>query len=391
VNSVRRPRVLMLLEGPYPTLRGGGAEAQVRTLTSAMRRRGQRVTVVAPLTADGPQAAISRVDGVPVCRLRFPRARMIGGPLLWLSLARFLHRRRHHYDVWHVHVARSWAVVSALLGRTMGKRVIVKVSGSWDLEHGALAPGAGHLSRIAYRCLCRVDAWQAISQRVCSVLVARGIPADRVAAIPNAVDTARFGRVQRDSGTPLRFVFIGRLVEEKDLTTLLDAFADVVSDPRPELLIVGTGALLESLQAQSQALELGGHVTFAGHRDDIEAILAQADIGILPSRFEGLSNALLECMAAGLPMIASRISGNEDFVRAGENGWLFEASDRQGLGRCIRAAMAMPPARRLEMGECARATVKRQASIERVLAMLDQLYAGRPFDGTAMLMSERRA
>lgn len=391
MNRIQRPRVLMVLEGPYPTVRGGGAEAQVRTLTRAMRSRGQRVTVVVPLTVDGPQARISRVDGVPVCRLRFPRVRVIGGPVLWLTLAHFLHRRRHRYDVWHVHVARSWAVVSAMLGPLLGKRVVVKVSGSWDLEHGALAPAAGHRSSFPYRCLQRVHVWQAISHRVRSTLLARGIPADRVAAIPNAVDTARFRRVQRDAAATPRFVFIGRLVEEKGIATLLDAFGDIAAThPDAQLSIVGTGPLLGSLKERSRALGLEGNVSFAGHREDVETILSHADIGVLPSRFEGLSNALLECMAAGLPMVASRISGNEDFVRTGENGWLFEAADRNGLAACLIAAISLPIDKRLAMGECARATVERQAGIEHVLARLDRVYAGRPIDATAISMFERR-
>lgn len=389
----RRPRVLMVLEGPYPTARGGGAEAQVRTLAGAMRARRQRVTIVAPLTWQGPQSPISRIDGVPVCRLRYPRVRFIGGPAVWLALAGFLYRRRRHYDIWHVHVARSWAVVSALLGRWLGKRVVVKVSGSWDLERGALAADAGWLSRLPYHCLRRVDAWQAISRRIAATLATRGIPPARIAAIPNAVDTTRFGKIRRAGGVDARFVFIGRLVEEKGIPTLLAAFADIAATyPRAQLLIVGTGPLQAELEALCSALRLDDQVTFAGHRSDVEAIVAQANIGVLPSRFEGLSNALLECMASGLPMVASRISGNEDFVRPGENGWLFEPSDRAGLAGCLAEAAALTPERRQAMGECARATVARQAGLDRVLNSLDAVYAGESAAfATAVEMSERRA
>ncbi len=375
-------RVLMAVEGPYPSARGGGAEAQVRTLTAAMRARGQRVTIVAPLTPDGPQAAVSRVDGVPVCRLRYPRLRLIGGPVLWLELAGFLIARRRHYDVWHVHVARSWAVVCALLARRLGKRMVIKVSGSWDLEHGALAESAGWLARLPCRSLLRADGWQAISERIGMALLARGIPASRITAIPNAIDTARFRQVEHPACADPRFIFIGRLVEEKDIATLLEAFADVTAIHRnARLTIVGTGPLLDSLVSRASALGIADAVVFAGHRDDIEAMLAEANIGVLASRFEGLSNALLECMASGLPMVASRISGNEDFVRSGENGWLFEPGDRAGLAGRLAAAATLSPGQRRAMGECARATVARKAGVDKVLDSLAALYAG---DGAAL-------
>ena len=378
--TVARPlRVLMVLEGPFPSARGGGAEAQVRTLTAAMRSRGQRVTVVVPLTPDGPQATVSRVDGVPVCRLRYPRIRLVGGPMMWLALSRFLVHRRRHYDVWHVHVARSWAVVCALIARRLGKRMVIKVSGSWDLEHGALAPHAGHWHRLTHRHLLHADGWQAISQRIGATLLARGIPAARIAAIPNAVDSARFGHITHPSGNGARFLFVGRLVEEKGIPTLLEAFADASALHRDaRLTVVGTGPLHASLRAMAAALGIADAVVFAGHRDDIEAELADANIGVLPSRIEGLSNALLECMASGLPMVASRISGNEDFVRQDENGWLFEPGDRVGLAACLVAAAAIAPEQRRAMGECARATVARLAGLDNVLDRLAAFYAGAP-------------
>lgn len=392
VRPERAPRVLMVLEGPYPTARGGGAEAQVRTLSGAMRTRGRRVTVVAPLNPEGPQARVSRVDGVPVCRLRYPRLRLLGGPALWLVLAGFLYTRRRHYDVWHVHVARSWAVVCAMLARALGKRLVIKVSGSWDLERGALAPDASALARLPHHCLMRAHGWQAISQRIATTLHARGVPAARIAAIPNAVDTQRFRKVLHPSCADARFLFIGRLVEEKGIPLLLEAFADITATyPGARLIIVGTGPLLETLKLRASALGIDGAVVFAGHREDIEALLSSANIGVLPSRFEGLSNALLECMASGLPMVASRISGNEDFVQAGENGWLFEPGDGAGLARCLAAAAALAPGHRREMGERARATVARTAGVDQVLASLSMLYSGDWTAIPAAITSERRA
>ncbi len=368
--------VLMVLESAFPANRGGGAESQVRTLAKAMRSRHQRVTVLTPLTPLGPQQRVGRVDGVPVVRLPYPRVRLLGGPWLWLRTAAFLWSRRRRYGVWHVHIAHYLGAVCALLGPWFQVPVVVKVSGWWELDRGTLAEHSSPLARLAYRSLLRVDAWQSISQRIAGALRSRGVPASRIAAIPNAVDTARFSSLKRtecDCGA--RFVFVGRLVPEKGLETLIDAFALLLRDyPDVHLRVVGTGPLLETLARQTQDHGIAQHVEFAGHRDDVESVLSDADFGVLPSHIEGLSNTLLECMASGLPMLASRVSGSEDIVRDDVNGWLFEPGDCDGLVHALRAASALTPDARNAMGERARDSVERHAGLDSVLDRLMCLY-----------------
>jgi len=380
MDSERRPlHVLMVLESCFPSPDGGGAEAQVRTLANALRAKGHKVTVLTPLTTTGPQQVVGRVDRVPVCRLRYPHLPLVGGPLLWMRLALFLWTRRKRYDAWHVHIAHHLGAVCSLLGSWMGKPVVLKVSGWWELERGVLARKAPPLSRVAYRCLLRASAWQAISRRIAASLVAKGIPSTRIASIPNAVDTARFRGIVRTTSLSPRFVFIGRLVPEKGLDTLLYAFAEALrSCTGARLRLVGAGPLAESLATLTNELGIADQVDFCGHRDDIEAVLADADIGVLTSRIEGLSNTLLECMAAGLPMVASRVSGSEDLVRTGDNGWLFEPDDRSALACCLVEAAALPIEQRLAMGIRARESVEQHAGLNRVIDSLVSLYRATP-------------
>jgi len=376
--SAERPplHVLMVLESAFPANRGGGAESQVRTLAKALRARRQRVTVLTPLTPLGPQQRVGRVDGVPVVRLPYPRVRLLGGPWLWLRTAAFLWSRRQRYDVWHVHIAHYLGAVCALLGPWLRVPVLVKVSGWWELDRGTLAEHASPLASLARPCLLRVDAWQSISQRITAALIARGVPATRIVALANAVDSARFSAIKRSaSGAGARFIFVGRLVPEKGLQTLIDAFAALLHQfPDAHLRIVGTGPLLATLTQLCHQHGIAGHVEFAGHREDVETLLAQADFGVLPSHIEGLSNTLLECMAAGLPMLASRVSGSEDLVRDAFNGWLFEPADCDGLVRALLAAAALTPAARDAMGQCARDSVARHAGIDGVLDRLLHVY-----------------
>jgi glycosyltransferase involved in cell wall biosynthesis len=296
-----------------------------------------------------------------------------------MRLVLFLMARRHRYDVWHVHLANRLAAVSALVGQWLGKPVIVKVAGANEIERGPLATNASPMAKLAYRCLLRAKAWQAISSRIATVLAKKGVPPDRIAAIPNAVDTARFkGIVPRGEGG-VRFLFIGRLVPEKNLDTMLSAFAGLLAEhPGVGLKIVGAGPLEATLKQQAIDLGISAQVEFTGHREDIETLVAQADYGVLPSRIEGLSNTLLECMASGLPMIASRVSGNEDLVRTGHNGWLFDPFDRVGLAQCLAEAARLPVEQRRALGAKARETVERHSSLDSVVERLLDLYRRSP-------------
>ena len=378
LHPTRPMRVLMLLDSTFPKSIGGGTEAQLGKLARALRARGHRVTIVTPLlAANPPLARMERVDGLPVYRLRFPRVRVVGGILLSLRLALFLWSRRRRYDAWHAHFAHHFGAVAAILGRWARVPVVVKVAGATELERGTLSPNASFVSRLAYRALLRATSWQAISQRIAAVLSARGIPRDRIAAVPNAIDTTPFRQIRRNFCDGARFLFVGRLVPEKNLGTLLEAFQRVVrGHPAARLRIAGTGPLDAALRKRAHELGISGSVEFCGHRDDVAALLSDADYGVLPSRIEGLSNVLLECMASGLPMIASRISGNEDLVRPGENGWLFEPDDGAALARCMAEAIALPLETRAAMGEDARNTVERHAGVDGVIERLLSLYRG---------------
>lgn len=377
----RRLRVLMVLEAAYPALSGGGAEAQVRTLARGLRARGHAVTILVPRLPWAPTEKVSRLDGAAVCRLWFPRLPLLGGPWLWARTAAFLYRRRRRYDAWHAHIAHRMAAVCAAMGHVLDQRVIVKVSGWWELEKGVLAPHAGLVDRLAGRLLRLAGTWQAISRRIARTLQARDIPADHVVLLPNAVDTDRFAGIARDPAdpAPARFVFVGRLEAEKGLTGLLAAFARIAPlHPDARLLLVGRGRLGPALERDAQRLGIADRVEFAGHCDDVAIPLARGNIGVLGSRIEGLSNTLLESMASGLPMVASRISGSEDFVDPGRTGWLFPPGDVDALADCLSEAAALEPATRAAMGEAARATVRTHASLEQVLNRLQALYLDGP-------------
>jgi L-malate glycosyltransferase len=372
-------RILMVLESNFTKRGGGGAESQLRTVALALKRAGQRVVIMTPLSADGPQATAERCYGLAVARVKYPRWKLVGAGIMNLRFAAFLVANRHRYDAWHVHIGHNMGALTCLIGDIVGKPVVVKISGWWELEAGLLAPDRGVFGRVARGWLKRATVVQAISTRVAAELEKNGFPRERVVVLPNAVDTERFTArtAVREPGEPFVAVYVGRLVPEKDLATLVRGWAQAFpgrTDVR--LRLVGGGPLERELRALAERLGAAAQVELLGHRDDVEAVLAEAHVGVLPSRIEGLSNTLLEFMACGLPAIASRVSGSEDFVVPGRNGWLHDVGDVAAVAAALREAEAMPPARLAELGRNARADVEAQAAVPRVIGRLMELYRG---------------
>jgi L-malate glycosyltransferase len=385
----------MVLESNFTPRGGGGAESQVRTLALHLLRIGQQVAVVTPLLARGRQVTAERCEGIPIGRIRYPRVPTVGAAVMCLRFGAFLLGHGRRYDAWHVHIGHHLGAVTCLVGALVGKPVVVKISGSWELEQGVMAPGRRKLlDRLALRWLKRATVVQAISTRLAAELKRQGFPAERIMVLPNAVDLSRFPlrALPRAGGGPFTAVFVGRLAPEKDLSTLLAAWAEAFppgEELDARLRLVGGGPLEDQLRAQVERLGLGRQVEFWGHRDRVEEVLADADVGVLPSRVEGLSNTLLEFMASGLPTLASRVSGSEDFVVPGRNGWLFEVSDVPALAAALREAKNLPPGGLAAMGRQARADVEATASLDIVVAKLEALYAGaRPCDLSVALAAD---
>jgi glycosyltransferase involved in cell wall biosynthesis len=367
--------ILMLLEGQFPAM--GGAERQVETLSNALVALGHSATIVVPRFDGSRKAGASRHGDLDVWRVGYPPLRWIGSLLLMLRLAWLLFAWRHRYDAIHVHIAHNMGAVASVMGRLLGKPVVVKFSGWWEQEKGCLRPHGGPGAALARRMLRQATAVQAISTRISRDLQAVGFDPSRIHWLPNGVKTARFeGIIRPQAGnTPPTVVFVGRLVPEKGLDSLLKAWA---TSRRPgwRLRLVGGGGEDAALRALAATLGVADSVDLAGPSDAVEHELAHADVGILPSRFEGLSNTLLEYMAAGLPVIATRISGSEDLVIPRRNGWLCDVDDVAGLAVALGEAMDLAPGARRAMGDAARADVVAKASVPAVIAQLMPLYAG---------------
>lgn len=212
-------------------------------------------------------------------------------------------------------------------------------------------------------------------------LIKLGYPASRVAVAPNGVDAARFsrdaaagGRLRSEWGVgegELVVGAVGRLHPQKGFDVLLAAAAELKKSPaRFRLAIAGVGPDARKLRAQASALDLP--VLFLGERSDMPAVLSAFDIYVQSSRYEGMSNALLEAMAAGLPCAATGVDGTLDFARDGDNMLLARPDDAVSLAVAVGYLLEKADLRR-RLGQNAVATAK-DMSLDRMVSAFHEAY-----------------
>jgi L-malate glycosyltransferase len=388
-HTVTKPgsplRLLLVIDSHFPG--NGGTEAQVQLLAELLQARGHRVEVLAP-HLDVERPFRETIRGIAVERLAYPKIPLVGALILMLRFARRLLRDRDRYDAVHIHMARNLAAAAGFVQRRLGIPLLVKVSGAWEFDGGVLDPKRRFHPVIALlnAGIRRVDYMQAISEKTRQRLLAAGYSPRRIRMIPNVVNVEPFDRLERAPPAPgraARVIYVGRLQPVKGVTVLIEAWQHVHAEvPGARLVIAGDGPLRAELERRIAALGIGDSVEMLGRCDDVPRQLMAADIYVQPSFQEGLPNAVLEAMSASLPIVATRISGNEELVREGVNGKLVPVGDPRRLASAIIELLAQPTGAR-RMGLASRQIIDGLYVPDRVLAMLEHAYRGSPAEAAA--------
>lgn len=366
------------------SLEVGGTERHLSLVLPQLAARGWRVEV-AVLERGGPFERPLQDAGIAVTRLEVPSpppVPKLAGLLRLRAQAQALARRlAERPRLLHCFLPMS-CIVGGWAARIADFAPLIMSRRSQAIRP-ALFMGDKWLER---RALQGADRVLAHSTFVLEELAGEGIARDRLGLIHNGISLS--GRPGPAARKALRDSFawrddevvlavVANLIAYKGHADLFEGLARAAKDhPVPwRLVLIGSGsaAMRDGLLDQARASGLEGRIDFLGGRDDVAKLLAAADIGVLASHHEGFSNAVLEYMDAGLPVVATATGGNLDAVVDGETGLLVPVADPSALGRAL-AELIGDADRRHSMGRLSRQRAETHFSLETCVDRYDALY-----------------
>lgn len=358
------PSVIMVIQTFYPFI--GGGEKQCLQLCKALQSKGVTVKVFTERWKG--LAAYEEIEGVPVKRLGRGGPRLIHSLFFMGSILFYLWARRRTYNIIHVHLAASHAVASAVAGKLLNKRVVVKIGGGTEVGEIVLSRRtiAGRLKLWALGKL--KPQFVILNEDQRKELHGYGLEKVPVALIPNGVDAELYKPISPLERENLRkkfnwrglvFLFTGRFspdkISLKIFETFLCAWSEVFKKyPHINFYLVGQGILRDEYQILIEEKGMKDSVHLWPARDNVSELYQAADIFVLPSQVEGLSNSLLEAMASNLPVLASRVAGIIDIIEENKHGFLFDPASPEELKLCLTKILTRPDLL-AEMGSQSRA------------------------------------
>ncbi len=369
------PRVLIVA----PRLDVGGAEMHLTRVLPELRREGLDVSVF--VMARGGRLESKLVErGVPLSGVPFTASRLLRSLRAGRALRREL--RRQKPDIVHFFLPEAYLVGTAAslgvarLARVMSRRSLAL----YQRNHPLLASVERRFHRTMAVLLGN-------STAVVTELIGEGAAADRVGLIHNGIDVPplptaeRRAAIRGELGIPdeaFVIALIANLIPYKGHDDLLDGLGRIRDRLREPWRLILTGrdeGIGERLRNKAEMLGIGRNILWLDERADAQAPLDAADLAVLPSHEEGFSNSLLEKMARGLPVVATRIGGNTDAVVDGETGRLVPIKDPQALGEAI-LSLYVDAALRARFGAAARARVEQLFSLSACVRRYLNLYRG---------------
>jgi glycosyltransferase involved in cell wall biosynthesis len=380
--DVRRIKILYVIG----TLDVGGTERQLVALVTRLDRRRFEPTVCC-LTAGGPLETGLRDAGIPVTAIGFRGLRPSLGlnfifrlPAMLAELARFGRLvRREHPDI--VHGFLFWAYVLAAPAARLAFVPTVLAS---RRSLGLFKAGKWHylwLERLTNRL---TDLVVANSEAVkADAIRQERLDPDKVLVIHNGVDLGQFSpgaaapHVRRELRIPTAakvVTVVANFIHYKGHEAFLSAWQIVVRKlPGSVALLVGDGPLRLASEARAADLGVAESVRFLGIRDDVTALLSAADVVVHPSQQEGFSNAILEAMAAGRPVVTTAVGGNSEAVVHEETGLLVPVDDSDAMAAAMLRLLEHP-AEAAALGAAGRSRIEAHFDLRGTVRAYERLY-----------------
>jgi glycosyltransferase involved in cell wall biosynthesis len=360
----------------------GGAERQAEKLAFALATTGRRVHILTPrIDSDSP--SYEEINGVVIERFPLldlakrwpmPGIALLNIPCILWQVMRAVRPHLVHADVLHTHIASLQTLGAVLAAHLSGVPAVCKAATADQRSDLGRLEKQGPSGKLISRMFRRTPiCWVATTEAVTHALVSAGVRPNRIVQIPNGVEINGMSSIR--TRPVRRFLYLGRLSSgiRRDVPTLIAAFVQLSQLwPDVELALVGGGDLLSETRALAERY-MAAHRIYTPGFDRPEKWLEWADCFVLPSRVEGLSNALLEAMATGLPCIANDIPPNREVLADGTVGGLVPVGDESRLFHEMNR-MVNDDAHAVSMGNAARKRVEEYYEINAVAARYLRLY-----------------
>ena len=372
--------------------RSGGAGRQLRVLVTVTFNENQLRAHLLPIVAlsdvtevvlvtDEAPAPLPKVRVVVPSPLLVRIAGRAGAKLL--TCLRIAIRERPDWVIGFNLVPHGAnAILTARVVRTKSLYAMIGghrewFEGGWSSDNkilGRLRSPSPAVERLLLRLIRRSTRVATMGAVGRAQLIARGVDGDRITTIPPAVDVERFAPRAGEVDHAYDVITVAALLPNKRVADVLDAAAKLVPHrPALRVAIVGRGPLDAQLRAQVRRLGLDDVVDLLGFRDDVDALYVRSGIFVLPSASEGLSIAMLEAMASGVPPVVTDVGELGSIVRDGENGRLFQPGDVDALASILEQLLA-DPALASSLGAAAADTARSTVSVDAVAASYRKLF-----------------
>jgi len=368
----------------------GGPALHVSYLSAGLRERGYETILVAGSVGQGEQSMAYVADDLGVPVVTIPHLHREISPvrdlLATIRLARIIRAERP--AILHTHTAKAGAVgrVAALLAGRRRPPIIVHTFHGHVLR-GYFGRFWTGVFRLLERVLARItDVLVAVSPEVRDELVAFGVaPATKFRVIRLGIelderlspDGAARAETRRVMGVAdERFVvgWIGRMTAVKRTDVVLESFRRLRDEGVDAVLcMVGDGPDRHSVENLAGGLGIMRDSLFPGYQEDVGPFFAAFDVFVLPSGNEGTPVTAIEALASGCPVVATRVGGVPDVVTDGEDGFLVDPGDVEGLAASL-ARLANDPALRARMGGAGRERMRSRYAVDRLIDDVDRLY-----------------
>jgi glycosyltransferase involved in cell wall biosynthesis len=359
----------ILVFANFPPYVMGGAENQVARLVEAWLDQGNSAEV-AGFGIPNRMVAVGR-HAVRLHHLHVFRAagRLGSGGSYFLSVLYFLTRHSKRFDIIYTR-GLGEATISVCLAKMMGFCGLpliacpINARGQGDVNFITSMPGCKFFMKLINR---HCNGINIIAQAIKADLEKAGIAEPDFAEIPNGIPVLPLSQIDRQEGAR-RLLFTGRLSQQKGLDLLIQSLDELRLEGFNFVCdIVGDGPLQETLQKKIDDAALSGYANLKGPAEahTIRELLINSDVFVMPSRYEGMSNSVLEAMEAGLPVLVTRCGGIDYYI-GDQNGWTCAPDDQAALTETLRQMLLTPSAELSSMGNANREMVERQFSIENI-------------------------